>query len=359
MVKIVSRSVLVVIGLLLIALISGLTYRTVRQYRNARALAIHTPNGIEESMFVRIGGIDQWVQFRGGDRNNPVVLMLHGGPGSSYVPFTFAFRAWEQYFTIVQWDQRGAGKTLGRNDRGGSGMTIDRMAQDGIEVAEFICKRLHKKRVILLGHSWGTILGLPMVKRRPDLFYAYVGTGQIIDMPRNEKVTYDMVLERVRASGDKEAIKKLQDIGPPPYKDWGSWLVKQKLIAETAPAIADGIFLEENFYTAALFAPNYSLKDSYDFFAAIYYSGTTLIVELMSYDARRLGSRFEKPMFFFQGESDVNTPTQLVEEYFPTIQAPQKELVLLKDCGHVAVWSKSDVFLKELVARVRPLAVDH
>jgi pimeloyl-ACP methyl ester carboxylesterase len=360
MVKIVFRSVLVVIGVLVIALIGGLTYRSVRQHRNAIALSIHTQNRIEESLFIKIGGIDQSVQVRGQDRSNPVVLMLHGGPGSSYVPFTFAFRAWEKYFTVVQWDQRGSGKTFGRNEGKKAGdLTIDRMAQDGIEVAEFISKRLHQHRLILLAHSWGTILGVTMVQRRPDLFYAYVGTGQIIDMPRNEKVTYDMVLDRVRASGDKKAIKKLEDIGPPPYKDMRSWFVKQKLIAETAPAIADGIFLEENFYTAALFAPNYSLKDSYDFFAAIYYSGTKLMEELMSYDAWRLGGKFETPMFFFQGELDVNTPTELVEAYFHTIQAPEKELVLLKDCGHMAVFSKSDVFLNELITRVRPLAVDH
>jgi len=359
MVKIVFRSVLVVIGVLLIALIGGLTYRSVRQHRNATTLAIHTQNRIEESMFIKIGGIEQWVQVRGEDRSNPVVLMLHGGPGSSYVPFTLSFRTWEKYFTVVQWDQRGSGKTFGRNEGKPGDMTIDRMAQDGIEVAEFICKSLHKNRVILLGHSWGTILGVPMVQRRPDLFYAYVGTGQIVDMARNEKVSYDMVLERVRASGDTKAIKNLEDIGRPPYKDMRSWFVKQKLIAETAPAIADGIFLEENFYTAALFAASYSLKDSYDFFAAIYYSGTKLMGELMSYDAKRLGGKFETPMFFFQGESDVNTPTELVDEYFSTIQAPEKELVLLKDCGHMAVFSKSDVFLKELIARVRPLAADH
>jgi pimeloyl-ACP methyl ester carboxylesterase len=354
MLRIVFRSALVFIALVLIG---GLTYRSVRQHRNAKALATRTPNRIEESMFVKIGGIDQWVQIRGENRDNPALLILHGGPGSSYVPFTLTIRSWERYFTVVQWDQRGSGKTYGRNDRTrGGDMTIDRMAQDGIEVAEFIRKRLHKNRVILLGHSWGTILGVSMVQRRPDLFYAYVGTGQVVDMEQNEKVSYEMVFKRVRSSGDEKAIKKLEDIGPPPYRDLSRWFVKQKLIAETAPAIADGLFLEEKFYTAALFAPNYSLKDSYDFFAATYYSGTTLMKELMSYDARRLGVKFEIPMFLFQGESDVNTPTKLVEEYFSTIQAPEKELVLLKDCGHMAIFSKPDVFLNELVARIRPLS---
>ena len=135
--------------------------------------------------------------------------------------------------------------------------------------------------------------------------------------------------------------------------------MKQRLIVQTAPSTADDLFFGGDLYTAALFAPKYSLMDSYDFYAAIYFSGTALIEELMSYDARHLGIRFETPIFFFQGESDVQTPTALVKEYFSTIEAPKKELLLLKDCGHMAVLSKSDVFLNELVARVRPLALDH
>lgn len=360
MVKIVFRSVLVVLGLLLIALIVALTYRSVRQNRNAKALAVHTPNRIEESMFVKIGGIDQWVQIRGEDRGNPVLLILHGGPGSSYVPYGLTFRSWEKYFTVVQWDQRGSGKTYGRNHgmKGGD-MTIARMVQDGIEVTEFVCSRLHRPKVILLGHSWGTILGVPMVFRRPDLFYAYVGTGQVVDMPRNERLSYDLAFKRARASGNEKATKDLESIGPPPYKDMRSWFVKQKTIVETAPSLADGLFLEENFYTAPLFTPNYSLRDTYDFFAAIYFSGTALMQELMSFDARHLGMRFQIPMFFVQGDSDVQTPTVLVDEYCATIEAPKKDVVSLKGCGHVALFSCSDDLLNELTARVRPLAVDH
>jgi len=325
MVRIVFRSVLVLIALMLIG---GLTYRSVRQHRNAKALAIRTPNRIEESMFVKIGGIDQWVQIRGENSDNPVLLILDGGPGSSYVPFTLTIRSWERYFTVVQWDQRGSGKTYGRNDRTrGGDMTIDRMTQDGIEITEFVRKRLHKKGVILLGHSWGTILGVPMVQRRADLFYAYVGTGQIVDMVRNEAVSYHMVVKRVHATADEKAIKELERIGPPPYKDVRSWAVKQSLIVQTAPSTADDLFLAGDFYTSALYAPNYSLMDTYDFFAAIYFSGTALIEKLMSYDARSLGAKFETPIFFFQGDSDVQTPTGLVEEYFATIEAPWRLII--------------------------------
>jgi pimeloyl-ACP methyl ester carboxylesterase len=143
-----------------VLLVGGLAYRAYCQHRKARALAIVTPSGIDEGLFARIGGIDQWVQIRGESRANPVILLLHGGPGFSYIPFTEIFRPWEKHFTVVQWDQRGAGRTYGRNGKAGSGeMTIDRMVQDGLEVAEFIRKRLGTERVILLAHSWAQFSG--------------------------------------------------------------------------------------------------------------------------------------------------------------------------------------------------------
>src|SRR5918998_1585470 len=166
--------------------VGGLAYRKVRHRQIAKALKIDTPNGVVEERFVRIGGIDQWIQIRGEDRDNPVLLVLHGGPGWSNATFTLPLRSWEKHFTVVQWDQRGSGKTFGKHGKMGSGtMTIDRMAQDGIEVAEFVSKHLKKEKIILFAHSWGTVLGIPMISKRPDLFTAYVGTGQVVNMTRN------------------------------------------------------------------------------------------------------------------------------------------------------------------------------
>ncbi|HEX8176470.1 MAG TPA: alpha/beta hydrolase [Pyrinomonadaceae bacterium] len=349
---------LVISGLVALLLVGGLAFRAYCQHRKARALAIDTPGGIDEGMFARIGGIEQWIQIRGESRSNPAVIILHGGPGFSYTPFTEIFRPWEKHFTVVQWDQRGAGRTYGRNGKAGSEeMSIGRMAQDGIEVAEFVRNRLGTEKVILLAHSWGTILGMEMVARRPDLFHAYVGTGQIVDMPRNEDTSYNLLLERVRMEGDEKAVKALEGIGRPPYKDFNTWMVKGRLAVTHAPPSSSGRALP-NVFVAALTTPGYSLKDAYSLFAAFGFSSETLFGELMAYDARRLGTKFEVPIFILQGDSDLQSPSVLAAEYFSSLEAPRKELVMLKGEGHTALLLLPDVFLTELLSKVRPLAVN-
>jgi len=165
--------------------------------RNARDYAI-APDGINEGRYVMIGGIEQWITIRGEDRRNPVLLFLHGGPGDATNPWGYAaFRSWLKAFTVVQWDQRGAGRTLGKSGPSvAATITIDRLTQDGIELAETLRRILQKDKIILVGHSWGSILGVFMAKARPDLFSAFVGTGQVADPQRNYEVAYHALLEK-------------------------------------------------------------------------------------------------------------------------------------------------------------------
>jgi pimeloyl-ACP methyl ester carboxylesterase len=139
--------------------------------RNPRDYAITNPNGIDEGRYVEVGGIEQWISIRGEDRKNPVLLFLHGGPGDATNPWGYAgFRSWLKRFTVVQWDQRGAGRTFGRSGASlASTITIERMVQDGIELAELLRKTLRQEKLVLVGHSWGSILGVFMVRTRPAL----------------------------------------------------------------------------------------------------------------------------------------------------------------------------------------------
>jgi pimeloyl-ACP methyl ester carboxylesterase len=206
------------VALLLILIVCALSYRAIRQHESSSALAIHSPNGIDEAMFVPLGGINQWITVRGQNRDNPVVLFLHGGPGAPTDLLDFSVApAWTPSFTFVQWDQRGAGKTFGSGGTVATDMTIDRMAQDGIELAQFLRGHLHKDKIIIVGHSWGSILGVHMAKARPDLFYAYVGAGQVVNAQENEALNYRRVLAKARTLGDTKAIAELQASGPPPY----------------------------------------------------------------------------------------------------------------------------------------------
>jgi pimeloyl-ACP methyl ester carboxylesterase len=351
-----TRILVSVAGAIAATVIGGLAYRKVRQRQVAKALRIDTPNGICEERFVQIGGIEQWIQIRGEDRTNPVLLIVHGGPGWPNAVFTLPLRSWEKHFTVVQWDQRGVSKTLGRNGKEGSGeMTFDRRVSDAIELTEFLRNYLRKDKVILLAESMGTLVGVPLAKRRPDLFYAYVGTDQYVDMARNEALKYQMTLERVRAAGNTKGVAALEKIGPDPTRwDLRAWNVNMAWAFKTnLPTPSPDRKL---LFPLALFSPIYSLRDLYHLFVGFQFATAQLFEEIMAYDARQLGTRFGVPFFIFQGETDVVTLTTLAEEYFADVEAPTKGLALIKDAGHFAAFTQPEQFLTELLSRVRPLA---
>ena len=344
---------------LVIIIMVALGYRAYRQHEMAGVLAINSERGIVEAKFVAIGGIDQWTQIRGEDTDNPAILVVHGGPGMSNIPVTNqSMRAWESNFTIVNWDQRGAGRTYIQGGRSAvPSPTMEQIVQDGIDVAEYVRSRLHKQKIILLGASWGSIVGIEMARQRPDLFFAYVGTGQIVNMQRNEIVGYKRLMERVRAADDKSAIEQLEKIGAPPYADLSAMGAERRVLMAHPPSSERGMM--PSAIRQLLFAPGYSLRDAYDVVAAGL--GTShlddLYVEFMAYDVVRKGTTFELPIIFLQGAEDIQTPSELVVELFPTITAPKKELVLIPGGGHMVIGALSETFQQELLTRVRPLAI--
>jgi pimeloyl-ACP methyl ester carboxylesterase len=323
--------------------------RTTAQY------AIRSPKGIDEGAYVPIGGIDQWITIRGQDRDNPVLLILHGGPGDVTNSWTFAmFAPWEERFTVVQWDQRGAGRTLGRSGaQTGPTMTIDRMAQDGIELADYLRRHLNKSKIIVVAHSFGSIIGLKMVRARPDLFYAYVGTGQVADETKNYYAAYDALVKKARAIGNQLALAELTRVGPPPYKSGDGYRVQWKWANRFEGADQ---FLYERL-GLALVAPGSSVRDINMSNDGQRLSGERLVSQATSQTSADLGLDFAIPVFFFQGAEDFTAPTVLAHQYLDALKAPQKAFVPIDGGGHFVMFMKPDQFLKELVTRVRPLAV--
>ena len=321
--------------------------------RNAIDYAIATPNGIDEGKYVTIGGIEQWITIRGEDRSNPVLLFLHGGPGDATNPWSYAaFRPWLRKFTLVQWDQRGAGKTLGKNGPSlGSTITLDRMVHDGIELTELLRKTLNQDKVILVGHSFGSILGVLMVKSRPDLFHAFVGTGQVVDPKRNYAVAYDELLKAAETSGEQRAVRELKEIGAPPWKDGRGYGVQRRWanIFEHADAFLGSVF------GLALAAPGYSARDVNDWLDGQGLSAEHLVPETSALEAQKLGGKFAVPVFVVHGAQDFTTPTSLARQFVSSISAPRKAFTPIEGAGHFAVFMKSDAFLTVLVARVLPL----
>ncbi|MDC0674372.1 alpha/beta fold hydrolase [Nannocystis radixulma] len=332
---------------------AGLVWRRQAQREVARGLAIASPQAIVEEQFVRIGGIEQWIGIRGEDRRNPALLVLHGGPGAPFSMFTPAMRAWEREFTIVQWDQRGAGKTLGRNGKAGCGpLSFARLVADAIEVAEWTRAHLQPAPLVLLAGSMGNLIGAPLARRRPDLFAAYVATDFGVD-GRNEVLSYEVTLQRLRAAGEARGVRELEAIGADPSRwDLRAWQCKQRWILRTDPRMREvGRSL---LMRSILTAPGYSLRDIRDLQAGMTYSAEQLFAEFMRHDARREGTRFELPFFLFQGDDDVFTATAPAQEFFADVQAPHKEFALIRDAGHFAAFTRSEQFLQELCIRVLP-----
>ncbi|MBL9219796.1 MAG: alpha/beta hydrolase [Opitutaceae bacterium] len=355
----IARNVILTLLVVIAAGIAALlVLRTIRQHANEKTFAITSAGGIDEAGYIEIGGIKQWIQVRGQDRNNPVLLCVHGGPGGTWLPVTRLFAAWEKDFTVVLWDERGAGKTLAATGPGIAGtMNIERMAQDGIEVAEHLHQRLGQDKIILLGHSFGSILGTRMVKSRPELFHAFVGTGQASDLPRSVALEYARLVELAKAHGDARSQRELAAIGPPPFSSRqqanGFFQCAQRYQARAdSTAMAE---LQRSFLSPP---PNYTLGDEWNRMRGFMAVPTwSLYQKILSTNLSTLGFDFQVPVFLFQGTDDHVTPPTLAEEYYNSIKAPHKELVRIEGGGHFAAWSHATQFHVELVRRVRPYAM--
>ncbi|THD50675.1 alpha/beta hydrolase [Phenylobacterium sp.] len=311
--------------------------------------------GIDQSSFVSIGGIDQWVSIKGDDRRNPVLLVVHGGPGEAQWPVAAHYKPWETAFTVVQWDQRGAGHTYGRYGKRTPEMTLDRFANDGNEVADYLRRLLGKKKIIVLGHSWGSIVAITMVQRKPERFAAYVGTGQVASWKAVVNSQFDLLLAKARADGDAATVKQFEAIGRPDPSNAAQYFAfSRNLQAAMAPSDRAWIkSLRADFPALTASDP----KDFQDFLTGFAFSAEAVLPDQMKADLPVTASRLMTAVFFIQGRDDVVTPTEPAVAYFEGLTAPKKELILIPDAGHFAFMTAPDAFLAALTDKVRPVAI--
>jgi pimeloyl-ACP methyl ester carboxylesterase len=220
--------------------------------------------------------------------------------------------------------------------------------RDGIAVAEWARSCLDRRKVALLAFSGGTIIGLAIARRRPDLISAYVGSGQIVDWARQDELSYALLLEQARRTGDAAASAELAAIGPPPYPDTATDAVKSQYAGAMTAAERAALAALDPAELAALQA--LPLEEIRAQAMAAY---DALRAEIVTFDARKLGLEFEVPMFFLQGELDVFTVTSEVQAYAESIVAPTKAFLPVKGAGH-SVHLMRDELLRLLDEHVRP-----
>jgi len=315
----------------------------------AKTPPIQTPQGIASLEAVKLGGVKQWILIRGQDASNPVLLFLHGGPGSPEMPFEHYFGPrLEEHFVVVHWDQRGAGKSLHPGIPKDS-MTIGQFVSDARELVELLRKRFGAEKIYLMGHSWGTIIGTSLVQRHPELFYAYIGIGQCVDLPRNESVSYQFVLAEAKQRDHQKALRQLEKIGPPPYDNLRKLGTQRKWLTR----FGGGVTHEGKFgplVKIALQAPEYTPADFAKYLYGNYFGPKNTEAEVMKVNFLEQAPRLLVPVYFFAGRYDYNTPWELVQEYYTKLDAPQgKHLVWFENSAHSPNLEEPEKFADEMV----------
>ena len=287
---------------------------------------------IEEAKYLRIGGIDQWVTIRGDDEAKPVLFLIHGGPGDVQSPYVSVFAPYERDFVLVQWDERGGGRTFAKN--GAAGVSLENLIADGIDLSGQLRKRFPKQKLALFGHSWGSIIATGMAQRRPDLFYAYVGTGQASSWADTVQFQFDFLKARYKKKGNVAGLTALAKIGKPDPKNVHQYFgfsraIRQNMNPSDTMWLANmSQFMKANGETDEM------LKSISDGMEA---SGNALIGTSVATDLPAAATNFKIPYYVIQGRHDLFAPTPLAKAYFDKISAPKKQFVVIEDAGHFAL----------------------
>jgi len=336
----------------------------VDEYAAARRIiadldSIVAPHGVQESYAVPVGGLKQWVFVRGQDRANPIILFVHGGPASPMAPATWMFqRPIEEYFTVVQYDQRAAGKTYATNDTTGLDRTIrvEQYVDDAIALAEYVRQKYGKPKVILMGHSWGTIVGMRAALKRPDLFYAYVGIGQVINSQDNERLSVDYALAQATRQHNETALRELRSIAPYP----GSQPITREriIIARKWPQYYGGLAAYRStfgyYFNAPLLFPAYSAPDVAAIDKGSLFTLGRVLPEFLHVDFKPV-TTFPIPVFMFMGRHDYTTPSAPTAAWLAQVQAPLKKGIWFENSAHLIPLEEPGKMLVTLLSEVRPL----
>lgn len=341
-----------------LALVAQAVATTADQDPPASPLLCPSPEApVAEAGYVPLGGIEQWVTITGRRCANPIVLFLHGGPGNPLSPYADAlFAGWDDAYTLVQWDQRGAGRTFGRHQPDETTpLTVQRMTEDGLALAEYLTQRLGQSKVIVVGGSWGSVLGVHMVKARPSLFHAYVGFAQIVGATRNQSATYSRLLVLARERDDAQSIDALEAMGSPPWTNPRNPGIVRRITRRYEAPLVDAPPAHWWVRAPASDTPQLLAWDeqgeAYSYLQFVGLDGNGMFAGV---DLPALGTRFDVPVFMVQGTEDLVTVADVTREYFERISAPDKALMVVPRTGHDPNTAMLDAIRTVLDQRARP-----
>ncbi|MCB9035356.1 MAG: alpha/beta hydrolase [Lewinellaceae bacterium] len=312
---------------------------------------IKTENGISEMSMVSLGGSKQWVLIRGEDLDNPILLFLHGGPGVSETPLLRKYNAeLEKHFTMVYWDQRGACKSFNRHIPPQS-MTLSQMVADAHELIGLLKARFGKPKIFLMGHSWGTILAIPLLQKCPQDFYAFVGIGQAVNVVEEEQLSYQFTLEKAKELKNKKAVRELEQIGKPQegrYSPPSNIQKQRKWLLRLGGNRFDKKHFRDH-VLALLFSREYTVFDLFKCLRGMKFSSRYLGEDERQVNFLKTAPALDVPVIFINGKDDHVTPTATVKQYFDLLKAPDKQLFIFGQSAHSPLFAEAARFNRLII----------
>lgn len=319
---------------------------------------------VAELTTVELGGAEQAISIRAADPDDPVLLYLSGGPGQSDLAFARALlEPLERDFVVVAWDQRGSGRSYGALDPT-SDLTLEQAVADTIELSEYLRTRFDEEAIYLLGESWGTTLGVLAAQQRPDLYHAYIGSGQMVSQRQTDRIIWRDLLAWAQEHEDGALYDEVLTLGEPPYRDtpWANSLVMGYYgVLETSYEPPQA-YIERGESSAigpfGVLGSEYGFVDKANVIRGLVDMFSLMYPQLQDIDFREDVPRLEVPVVILDGAHELRGRRSLAHEWFEALEAPDKRLVTYEDAGHSVVFEQADAFSQLMVEEVVPLTYD-
>lgn len=305
---------------------------------------------------IELGGLEQYLIIRGIDANKPVLLFLHGGPGTPVISFVKKHNPeLEKDFVVVYWEQRGAGKSY-NNTIPIESMNLTQFVEDSKDLSEYLIKRFNKKKIYIMGHSWGSFLGFQVIEKYPELYHAYFGIGQVANQYKSEKMSFDWLKEQALINQDEEVMNELASLHFPKKEDnaqkWMDYLLPERDLVDkygggfirNYPSIWDKLLPVIN-------TPEYTLKDKFSFLSGALFSVEHLWEEVITTNLFAAKDSIQIPIYFFHGIHDRQTVYTVAKEFYDSLKAPKKEFFTFENSAHWPICNEPKKF-NEIIRKI-------
>ncbi|MDO5521595.1 MAG: alpha/beta hydrolase [bacterium] len=298
---------------------------------------------------IKVNGRNEWISIRGEHKDAPILLFLAGGPGGTQMAeVRYDLAQLEKNFVVVNWDQPGSGKSFGCTST--KKISIDTYIEDGIAVTEYLMNMMDKNEIYLIGESWGSALGIMLIKEKPEYYAGFVGTGQMVAFRETEERDYDLALKYLEKNGDESTYRRLVKQGRPWYNEGNMAMLSMTYLNVISGIMNNNPEITDNGYETLqiIFAPEYGLRDSICYLLGFIETFGHVYPQLKDVDLRKGYTDLEVPVYMFLGRHDLNAPIEIAEDFYQKLDCPQKEIVWFEHSGHNAKHNETEKFVSEI-----------